>query len=318
MRHLAPCLVVFGLGCALNAEVAVDRGTPSSGDHCAAPPNVAPGKFRKLRNRMFAGLGDPRHRGIDVIAMESDPAQTVAGKLAYTAADKDLGGELVSVYACIEDEWTLLGEPLTDGNGRFAIELTGSVLLPAGRRDLYAHVNGDGSGVRFLAYVAKPGEKVIVTDIDGTITASENAVFNTVLFGDDIGHRIGAPEALAETGHTIVYLSSRGDQLSDVTRRWLRQHGFPNGPLRLAPASITKPGPRTVAYKSAVLRALRVPIDAAIGNKPTDVQSYVNAGVPATRIFVKLPEFESALGEDLAARRAIGFNHWNALPALLR
>ena len=31
----------------------------------------------------------------------------------------------------------------------------------------------------------------------------------------------------------------RGDQFTDVTRLWLRVHGFPRGPLRLARASVT-------------------------------------------------------------------------------
>jgi phosphatidate phosphatase PAH1 len=179
-------------------------------------------------------------------------------------------------------------------------------------------VHGDSTGVRFLAYVARAGESVIVTDIDGTITRSENAVVNTVLFGDDVGHRAGAPEALAKSGRTVVYLSSRGDQLTDVTRRWLRTHGFPPGPLRLAPASITIPGGRTVQYKTQSLRSLNVPIFAAIGNKPSDVQAYTNAGVPQTRILVKLPEFAADLRADLAARRAIGFSHYDALQALLQ
>jgi len=314
--------LLLAAGCALNAELPPDnagmRASSGVSTHCASGPDAEVGKFRHLRNRMVAKIGDPRHRGNDLIAVESDEKQTVSGKLAYTAADKDLEGEDVWLFACVDDEWKPLGTSRTDKAGRFGLTLTSSSRLPAGMRDLYAHVVGDGTGVRFLAYVAKLGESVIVSDIDGTITESENAIINTVLFGDDIGHRRGAPQTFAQSGRTIVYLSSRGDQYTEVTRRWLRAHGFPPGPIRLARAAITKPGKHTVEFKTQALRAFGVPIHAAIGNKPSDVESYTNVGVPAGRIFVKLPEFETDLREDLEARRATGFNDYRALPAMLR
>jgi phosphatidate phosphatase PAH1 len=319
-RLVVLCLVVGG--CALNAEIATDtsaaQASPGYSAHCGSAPRAERGRFRRLHNRITAKFGAPRHRGIDLIAVESDENQTVAGKLAYSATDNDLEGEDVSLFACVDDAWQPLGTARTDQRGRFEISLAGIQRLPAGMRDLYAHVIGDGSGVRFLSFVAKVGESVIVTDVDGTITASEKAVFNTVLFGDDIGHRLGAPQALEQSGRTIVYLSSRGDQLTDVTRRWLRAHGFPPGPLRLARTSITKPGARTIEFKTRVLRSLGVPIHAGIGNRQTDIASYTSAGVPAERIFVKLPEFEADVQADLFARRAIGFRDYRLLPSMLR
>jgi hypothetical protein len=44
----------------------------------------------------------------------------------------------------------------------------------------------------------------------------------------------------------------------------------------------------------------------------------MNAGVPADRIFLKLPEFEPELREDLSAHRGIGFRDYRVLPTLLR
>jgi hypothetical protein len=249
-------------GCALHAEVPVESAsataTLSGGGACAAPPIAQRGRFRSVRNRVYAKLGEPRHRGIDLIALDTDATQTIAGKLAYSAADKDLAHEDVTLYACVDASWHPLVTVRTDRDGRFSHDLVGPLRLPAGTRDLFASVAGDGTGVRFLASVATAGESVIVTDIDGTITASENAILNTLLFGDDIGHRLDAPRVLASSGHKVVYMSARGDQLSDVTRRWLRGHGFPDGPLRLARKAITSPGPKTVAFKTAALRSAGV------------------------------------------------------------
>lgn len=317
-------LVLACAGCALNAEtVAKVSATrpPSSGNHCASPPvsTSSSGRgFRHASTSFAARIGGPRHRGIDLIAAETDQSQTISGKLAYSAADKDARDERVELFACVAGGWRPMGDVRTDRGGRFTVTLSGDQRLPAGLRDLYGLVPADGSGFPFLAYVAKPGEAVIVTDIDGTVTSSENAVFNTVLFGDDIGHRIGAPKAFADSGRVVVYLSSRGDQLTDVTRRWLAAHGFPLGPIRHAPSAVTKPGPKTVQFKAAVMKNLGVPIFAAVGNRATDVAAYRDAGVPAERIFMKLPGFDDELAEDLAAKRAIGFGDYASIASLLR
>ncbi len=308
-------------GCAYYADTAVEATSvvaTSREDHCASLPAQQHGRFRHGSTSFAASVGDPRHRGVDLIAVETDQTQVLGGKLAYTAADKDAKDEQVVLYACIDDDWKSLGATRTDRGGRFTLELTGRDRLPPGIRDLYGSVTGDGTGFRFLAYVAKVGERAIVVDIDGTITASENAVFNTFLFHDDIAHRRDAPEVLAASGHPVVYLSSRGDQLTGMTRTWLRAHGFPAGPIRHARKLVTSPGPKTVAFKVAALRTLGVPIHAAIGNRGTDVEAYRAAGVSADRIFIKLPGFEDEVAEELTAKRAIGFTDYASIGTRLR
>lgn len=317
-------LVLACAGCALNAETIAELAAPrppSLGDHCASPPTpsgATPSGFAHTSTSIAARVGGPRHRGIDLIAAETDQTQVIAGKLAYSAADKDARDERVELFACVGRAWRSLGQARTDRGGRFTVTLSGDRRLPPGMRDLYGIVPADHSAFTFLAYVAKAGDSVIVTDIDGTITASENAVFNTVLFGDDIGHRLGAPQAFAASGRVIVYLSSRGDQLTSMTRHWLEVHGFPPGPIRHAQAAATKPGPKTIAFKADELRKLGLPIHAAIGNRATDVAAYREVGVPADRIFMKLPGFEDELATDLGAKRAIGFGDFASIAPRLR
>ncbi len=317
-------LVLACAGCALNAMTVVEPiaiSPPSIEDHCATPPvstSASPSGFRHSSTSLAAKIGGPRHRGIDLIAVETDQTQAISGKLAYSAADKDAKHERVELFACLDGDWKSLGDTRTDRGGRFTVTLSGDQRLPPGLRDLYGVVPADRSGFSFLAYVAKAGESVIVTDIDGTVTSSENAVFNTVLFGDDIGHRTGAPKAFAESGRVIVYLSSRGDQLTGMTRGWLKAHGFPPGPIRHAQSAVTKPGPKTVAFKADVLRKLGVPVHAAIGNRASDVAAYRDAGIPADRIFIKLPGFEDELADELTAKRAIGFGNFASIASRLR
>jgi hypothetical protein len=325
-RLLPPILLLPLLAaCALHADVAPAAVTPAAvgGDvppaTCATAPAGPTGKYRHRRNRLYRSLGEPRFRGIDLIAMEDDPGQVLGGKLAYTAADKDVGDEDVLVYACFPGGWRTLGQARTDREGRFELALAGALRLPVGMRDLYAHVPGHGGGVRFLAYVAPRGTTALVSDIDGTLTESEDAILNTVVFGDDIAPQPYAPRALAEAaaGRPVIYLTARGDQYTEVTRRWLAIHGFPRGPLRLARSVIVKPGPRTIAFKTDVLRSLRIPIAAGIGNRASDIAAYTNVGLPPGRILINLPEFASEVSADLSAGKATAFDDYREIPAIL-
>lgn len=321
MRWLLASMVLV-VGCAARADVPPEPAAKASHGaivegHCGDAPRGPRVKLRHKRNRVAAKLGDPRHRGVDLIAMEGDEIQTLGGKLAYTAADKDLQDEDVEVFACLGDRWWRIARARTDDEGRFEIGLAGAARLPVGMRDLYLRA-ADGTGVRFLAYVAPRGTSVIVTDVDGTITASEKAVFDTVLRGRDIGHQPDAPRALAASGQVVVYLTARGDQYTEVTRRWLRLHGFPRGPVRLAESVIVVPGERTARYKAAQLRGIPVPIAAGIGNRASDIAAYARLGLPPARIFIKRVEFADELREDLAAGRATPFEHYRELPALLQ
>lgn len=306
---LACCAVLVGCGKPLRPDVVTGE--------CPAVPVARAGAFEHRRSAVLATM-TPRHRGVDLIALETDPVQTLGGKLAYGPSDKDLEDEEVDILACVDHEWRLLGTTRTNGDGRFALTLEAQARLPAGMRDLYVHVPGDRSGARFLAYVAKLGESIVVTDVDGTITASEDAVWDTVLRGRDIPHQPSAPEALSRANRIVVYVTARGDQYTDLTRDWLAAHGFPRGPLRLAPALVTLPGSRTIELKTRTLRELGIPIYAGIGNRMTDIIAYTNAGVTPDRIFINLPEFIDEVKVELAKRAATAFDDYQELFTKLR
>ncbi|HTJ43853.1 MAG TPA: hypothetical protein VL463_17220, partial [Kofleriaceae bacterium] len=258
-------------------------------------------------------LGSSRHRGVDLIASDSDATQTLGGKLAYGATDADLEDEDVVVYACGDHGWRALGTTRTDEHGRFAMTLADAQRVPVGMHDLYAGVPGDGTGVRFLAYVAPAGTRVLVTDVDGTLTKSEHAMVATVVLGEDIDNQPGAPEALAASGMQVVYVTGRGDQFTNVTRDWLTRHGFPRGPLRLAPTTSLGSGEKTIAYKADALAALHVPVAFAIGNRATDIAAYSRAGVAPDRIYIHLPEFAAEVDEPIGQHHCVGFTEYGKI-----
>lgn len=316
MRWFAVFTLAVFLGVALEGISPIALASEPNSADCVVKPTAKRAKFRHKRSRMFAKIGSARHRGVDLIASEGDENQTLAGKLAYTKADKDLEDEDVEIFACVGRRWQSVGVTRSDDDGRFSLTLSGAARLPVGLTDLYAHVPGDGTGVRFLGYVAAKDESVIVSDIDGTITSSENAVYRAVL-GMDIDHQPGAPQALAASGKTVVYVTARGDQLTQITRQWLDAHGFPRGPMRFAKSMVTLPGHRTVDLKTNTLASLGVPIAAGIGNRASDIVAYTNAGLSPQQIFINLPEFTKELRGQLAAGAATPFDHYDDLRKVL-
>jgi phosphatidate phosphatase PAH1 len=322
MRPAIVAVLVAGCTSGPATPVAVDPGEAGGGGtpagipdvRCAADPDAGPaGSFNHVSSELVSALGSPKHRGIDVMVDAAALTQTIAGAASYTAADKALEDEDVDLFACRDSVWQKLGTARTDGEGNFTLELDGNARLPIGMRDMFVSVVGDRTGARFLAYVAPAMTKLIVSDVDGTLTSSENAFFATIVTGDEPGDQPGAPDAFAAAvarGYQPVYLTARGQQYTSETRQWLADEGFPRGPLRLAASFVTLPGGDTVDFKVQAMQGITdagFAIEAGVGNRDSDVTAYTDAGVAPERIFIKLPEYQSEVQPDLDAHRAIGF-----------
>lgn len=290
--------------------------------HCAAVPDAgAPGEFRHLTSRLIAVLGDPRHRGLDLVAAADADTQTLAGRISYTTLDKELEDEDVDVFACRDGAWQRVGGARTDDEGQFALALSGGDRLPIGLRDVFVSVVGDRTGAGFLADVAPRGTPLIVSDVDGTLTSSEDAFLETILLGLEPDAQPGAAAAYASVaprGYQLVYVSARGNEFTTDTRTWLADKGFPRGPLRLSPSFVTLSGGDTVAVKASAMAGLTAAgyaLAAGIGNRATDIEAYGQAGVAAERTFVLLPEFASEDQPLIDAGKAIGFTSFAELEA---
>ncbi|MGE5182183.1 MAG: hypothetical protein ACM31C_08975 [Acidobacteriota bacterium] len=286
---------------------------------CTGAPDAGPaGAFIHTSSELVAASGSPNHRGIDLISPASAATQTIEGDISYSTADKALEDEDVDVVACRESAWQKLGTARTDGEGHFALALTGSARLPIGMRDMYVSVVGDRTGATFLALVAPDATKLLVSDVDGTLTPSENAFTDSLVGGADPGVQPGAPGAYAvaaQKGYVVVYLTSRGSQFTADTRSYLAAQGLVRGPLRLADSFVTLPGSSTTSFKTAAMQAFGqgLTLAAGVGNRQSDIDAYASVGIAATRIFVKLPEFQSEVQASLDAHLAIGFSSYDDL-----
>ena len=284
-----------------------------------APQTGGPAGFHHVGSGVIAALGDPKHRGIDLIAAAGTASQQIEGAISYTFVDKALEDEDVELFACDAGQWSAIGTVRTDDEGRFALALTGDDRLAIGMRDLFASVAGDRTGARFLAYVAPEGVPLVVSDVDGTLTSSENAFVESLSRGIEPAARPDAAAvflAAATRGRQLVYVTARGSQYTGATRDWLDRNHFPRGPLRLAPSFLTLPGSDTVDYKTQAMRALTAAgfsLAAGVGNRASDVSAYQNVGLAPGRIFVELPEFQDELQSMLDARAVVAFSRYDEL-----
>src|SRR5215468_3700559 len=266
---LSSCLLVSCVAQAGPVEVDPEEGSFDAGKRDAgAVPDVRcdgspaagkPGSFRHFTSRLIAGLGDPKHRGFDLVASTDTATQALEGWISYTVVDKALEDEDVDVFACRAGAWRKVGRARTDDEGHFALALSGDSRLPIGMRDLFVSVVGDRTGAGFLGYVAPAGTPLVVSDVDGTLTSSENAFVETIVLGIEPAAQPGAAHAFADAtarGHQLVYVTARGNQFTTATRDWLDHKGFPRGPVRLAESFVTLPGSDTVDFKTRAISAL--------------------------------------------------------------
>ena len=287
---------------------------------CAGAPDAGDARsFHHFKNVLISALGDPRHRGFDLVTSADAASQTLEGWISYTIVDKALEDEDVDLFACRAGLWSRIGTVRTDDEGHFALGLSGASRLPVGMRDLFVSVVGDRSGVGFLGYVAAAGTPLVVSDVDGTLTSSENAFFETIVLGIEPDARPGAAHAVADAearGHQLVYVTVRGNQYTTATRDWLDHKDFPRGPVRLAESFLTLPGGDTVDFKTRTITALTatgLSLSAGVGNRATDVAAYVNSGLAADRIFIGLPEFADEVQPLIDAHQAVAFTSYDDL-----
>uniref|UniRef100_A0A8C6KP58 phosphatidate phosphatase n=1 Tax=Nothobranchius furzeri TaxID=105023 RepID=A0A8C6KP58_NOTFU len=155
-------------------------------------------------------------------------------------------------------------------------------------------------------------DKIIISDIDGTITRSDTLGHILPTLGKDWTHQGIAHlyHKVSQNGYKFLYCSARAIGMADMTRgylNWVNERGtmLPMGPVLLSPSSLFSALHREVIekkpekFKVECLTDIKhlfypntQPFYAAFGNRPTDVYSYKEVGVPLNRIFTVNPKGE--------------------------
>ncbi|XP_032416641.1 phosphatidate phosphatase LPIN1 isoform X5 [Xiphophorus hellerii] len=155
-------------------------------------------------------------------------------------------------------------------------------------------------------------DKIIISDIDGTITRSDTLGHILPTLGKDWTHQGIARlyHRVSLNGYKFMYCSARAIGMAGMTRgylHWVNERGtmLPLGPVLLSPSSLFSAFHREIIEKKPELFKIECltdikhlfypntePFYAAFGNRATDVYSYKEVGIPLNRIFTVNPKGE--------------------------
>ncbi|XP_010481936.1 PREDICTED: phosphatidate phosphatase PAH2-like isoform X2 [Camelina sativa] len=171
-------------------------------------------------------------------------------------------------------------------------------------------------------YLWKWNARIVVSDVDGTITRSDVLGQFMPLVGIDwsqtgVTHLFSA---VKENGYQLIFLSARAISQASVTRQFLinlKQDGkaLPDGPVVISPDGLFPSLFREVIrrapheFKIACLEEIRGlfppehnPFYAGFGNRDTDEISYLKVGIPRGKIFIINPKGEVAVNRRIDTR----------------
>ncbi|XP_068587232.1 phosphatidate phosphatase LPIN1 isoform X2 [Cebidichthys violaceus] len=198
---------------------------------------------------------------------------------------------------------------------RLTSEQLASLQLKEGPNDVVFSVTTQYQGTcrcHGTIYLWSWDDKIIISDIDGTITRSDTLGHILPTLGKDWTHQGIARlyHKVSQNGYKFMYCSARAIGMADMTRgylHWVNERGtmLPIGPVLLSPSSLFSALHREVIekkpekFKIECLTDIKQlfypntePFYAAFGNRATDVYSYKEVGVPLNRIFTVNPKGE--------------------------
>ncbi|CAI9780145.1 unnamed protein product [Fraxinus pennsylvanica] len=168
-------------------------------------------------------------------------------------------------------------------------------------------------------YLWKWNTRIVISDVDGTITKSDVLGQFMPLVGKDWTHSGIARlfSAIKENGYQLLFLSARAIVQAYLTKSFLfnlKQDGksLPNGPVVISPDGLFPSLYREVIrrapheFKIACLEDIKAlfpadynPFYAGFGNRDTDELSYRRIGIPKGKIFIINPKGEVAINHRI-------------------
>ncbi|VAH08157.1 unnamed protein product [Triticum turgidum subsp. durum] len=168
-------------------------------------------------------------------------------------------------------------------------------------------------------YVWKWNAKIVISDVDGTITRSDVLGQVMPLVGRDWSQSGVARlfSAIKENGYQLIFLSARAIVQAYLTKNFLfnlKQDGkvMPNGPVVISPDGLFPSLYREVIrrapheFKIACLEDIKAlfpsdynPFYAGFGNRDTDELTYKKMGISKGKIFIINPKGEVAINSSV-------------------
>ena len=209
-------------------------------------------------------------------------ARTQTGNGLYSTP---LAGEDVSLWSYEDDAWTQRDRGVTDENGMYTLA-PGDV---ANGHVVFSMLEADGSCAEHYSYLYPPGTKIVVSDIDGTLTANDNELLmqtpDATYVQKTKGEAVALTQAWAAKGYPVIYLTARPHVYRVETRVWLRDLAFAAGPVITATDLSDASAYKTRWLQRMITTFGWVPV-AAYGNAGRDISAYANAGIAKDRTFI--------------------------------
>ena len=306
MKRLA---LIFLVACGTDEPPLSDATTlqcPSPGN---LPFRVSSG-FRHSTNANLAKMDTRvKHWGADTIGVPSGASANVLasdtatpgteapefdGTMGVTATNgglfsQPMQDEYVSVWTYDGTDWQMLGRGLTDEDGLYNIA---GATVP-NDQPAFAVLEANGTCAEQFDHLFPTGEKVVVTDIDGTLTTADSELgmeINDPTYEPlMMGHADALTQAWAMKGYPIIYLTNRPHVLRVETRTWLADKMFPTGPVITSNGTASDASAYKTIWLERMVQTFGWQIVAAYGNASTDISAYANAGIPKTQTFIVGP-----------------------------
>ncbi|KAL0266001.1 UNVERIFIED_CONTAM: hypothetical protein PYX00_011718 [Menopon gallinae] len=209
--------------------------------------------------------------------------------------------------------WSLFTRSRPEKKVVWSLELTSDQLrslnLRHGANNVVFKLSGINQKLEAKIFLWGQDEKIIISDIDGTITKSDVRGHIYSFVGKDWTHKGVAHlyTRIARNGYRILYLTTRPLGQSAMTRFYLKnveQDGgrLPEGPILHSPDGLFAALYREIisrnpqSFKIACLKKIQslfngeFPFVSGFGNKLSDVITYKTLGIPTSKIFTINPQ----------------------------
>jgi len=274
-------------------------------------------KARKTSSWWWWGAANRNDSPAAVIKPEDIKTEVEDVEVEVIAAQHETAGHLEDI-STIDNSTIIEEDPLNVGRKfRKSLRLTSAQIeelnLNEGVNEVQFSVTTAFQGTtraKCHIFLWRHTDKLIISDIDGTITKSDVLGHILPVIGKDWAHSGVADlySNIHDNGYKIMYLSARAIGQSSSTKEYLQsvKQGdicLPDGPVFLNPDSLIYAFKREVIdrnpeeFKIRCLKDIQSlfghcetnPFFAGYGNRPNDAYAYRAVGIPVSRIFTINP-----------------------------
>ena len=293
-------------GVVANQETPADPELPvlKTCDAAPLPPMGRSGQWNRIQSRIASALMSPRHVLNDILATGEDDV-IIRGKFGHGSVVKDLEHEEVELwFDDCSGSFQKMAVVETDDEGMISYRWPAEDLPPYGMYRVYARVVADGTDTIANFRLLPRGTRLVVYDIDGTLTSGDGEVWKDLIadrlrpvgVNDYVPRlRSGAEEVTRHRafneGYISVYLTGRLYWMWQRTRHWMTTSRLAPGHLEMAPdwGSWLPSKGGVGEFKADFLTHLRdqgFEIDIFYGNTRTDSWAYAHDLATTPQIFL--------------------------------